>query len=532
MAQFRPDSTPPKPNPKPPRQTGSWIRIAVLAGISLYLVVLLTPFFTKLGGPARADISYSQLKTEIDKGNVSDLTLSGQDGQGDVHAAVTGSNGVTSTQFDTTVPADPGLTDPALYAAIESNHVNLTIKPDTGGLTNLLFTYLPFIFLIGLWIWFIRRSGQATQGIFSFGRSRARLQQPGTPKTTFNDVAGVEQAIHELQEMVDFLRDPQKFQKLGGRMPKGVMLIGPPGTGKTLLARAVAGEAGVPFFSISASEFVEMFVGVGASRVRDLFNKARQSAPCVIFIDEIDAVGRRRSVKAMGNDERDQTLNQLLVELDGFEARQAIVVLAATNRVDILDKALLRPGRFDRHITVSLPDRTGREAILRVHTRNTPLHKEVSLARLSRMTTGMSGADLANLVNEAALRAARCNLERITSACFEEALSRMLLGAQRPIVLSEAEQRIIAFHEAGHALVAYYLPEADRVSHVTILPRGQSLGVTQFVAEEDRYHYSREQLLARLAVGLGGRAAEELTFGPDRVTTGAENDFQVVTGLT
>src|SRR5579864_5215389 len=332
MAQFRPDSTPPKPNPKPPRQTGSWIRIAVLAGISLYLVVLLTPFFTKLGGPARADISYSQLKTEIDKGNVSDLTLSGQDGQGDVHAAVTGSNGVTSTQFDTTVPADPGLTDPALYAAIESNHVNLTIKPDTGGLTNLLFTYLPFIFLIGLWIWFIRRSGQATQGIFSFGRSRARLQQPGTPKTTFNDVAGVEQAIYELQEMVDFLRDPQKFQKLGGRMPKGVMLIGPPGTGKTLLARAVAGEAGVPFFSISASEFVEMFVGVGG-----------------------------------GNDEREQTLNQLLVEMDGFDQREAVVVIAASNRADVLDPALLRPGRFDRRVVVDRPDRRGRAAILKVH---------------------------------------------------------------------------------------------------------------------------------------------------------------------
>jgi cell division protease FtsH len=309
------------------------------------------------------------------------------------------------------------------------------------------------------------------------------------------------------------------------------LLVGPPGTGKTLLAKAVAGEAGVPFFSISASEFVEMFVGVGASRVRDLFNQARQSSPCVIFIDEIDAVGRKRSPRMNNNDERDQTLNQLLVELDGFDARKAVVVLAATNRVDILDKALLRPGRFDRRITVSLPDRVGREAILRVHTRKTPLHEEVILERLARLSTGMTGADLANLVNEAALSAARRNLESITHDCFEEALARIQLGALRPLVMSDRERRIIAYHEGGHALVAYHLPEADTVNRVTILPRGQSLGVTQFTAEEDRYNYSRETLMARIAVGLGGRAAEELTFGSEHVTTGAENDLQVVTDL-
>jgi cell division protease FtsH len=309
------------------------------------------------------------------------------------------------------------------------------------------------------------------------------------------------------------------------------LLVGPPGTGKTLLAKAVAGEAGVLFFSMSASEFVEMFVGVGASRVRDLFNQARQSSPCVIFIDEIDAVGRKRSMRVTGNDERDQTLNQLLVELDGFDTRKAVVVLAATNRVDILDKALLRPGRFDRHITVSMPDRAGRQAILKVHTRNTPLDEDVSLERLARLTTGMTGADLANLVNEAALCAARRNLEQIPHECFEEALIRVQLGALRPIVMSEAERRIIAYHEGGHALVAHHLPEADRVNRVTILPRGQSLGVTQFTAEEDRYNYSREFLMTRIAVGLGGRVAEELTFGPERVTTGAENDLQVVTDL-
>ncbi len=351
------------------------------------------------------------------------------------------------------------------------------------------------------------------------------------PPVTFADVAGIDEVRTELEEIVHFLRTPERFDRLGARIPRGALLVGPPGTGKTLLAKAVAGEAGVPFFSMSASEFVEMFVGVGASRVRDLFNQARQAAPCVIFIDEIDAVGRKRSMRVSGNDERDQTLNQLLVELDGFDGRKAVVVLAATNRADILDKALLRPGRFDRHITVSYPDRIGREAILKVHTRSTPLHEEVSLERLSRLTTGMTGADLANLVNEAALCAARQDLQHITHDCFEDALARVQLGALRPIVMNETDRRIIAYHEGGHALVAYHLPQADTVNRVTILPRGQSLGVTQFTAEEDRYNYSRETLMARIAVGLGGRVAEELTFGQERITTGAENDLQVVTDL-
>jgi ATP-dependent metalloprotease FtsH len=371
------------------------------------------------------------------------------------------------------------------------------------------------------------------------GRSVAGAPNIKTPSArviteipvTFADVAGIDEVRADLEEIVRFLRSPEQFRRLGARIPRGALLVGPPGTGKTLLAKAVAGEANVPFFSMSASEFVEMFVGVGASRVRDLFNQARQVAPSVIFIDEIDAVGRKRTIRAMGNDERDQTLNQLLVELDGFNERQAVVVMAATNRLDMLDKALLRPGRFDRRITVSLPDRVGREAILRVHTRKTPLHEEVSLERLARMTTGMSGADLANLVNEAALLAARRDLEQVTHQCFDEALARVQLGAVRPIVMSEAERRIIAFHESGHALVAHYLDEADTVNRVTILPRGQSLGVTQFIAEEDRYNYSRETLMARIAVGLGGRVAEELVFGADRITTGAENDLQVVTDL-
>jgi ATP-dependent metalloprotease FtsH len=351
------------------------------------------------------------------------------------------------------------------------------------------------------------------------------------PPVTFADVAGIDEVRTELEEIVQFLRSSDRYHRLGAHIPRGALLVGPPGTGKTLLAKAVAGEAAVPFFSMSASEFVEIYVGVGASRVRNLFAQARQAAPCVIFIDELDAVGRKRSTRINSSDERDQTLNQLLVELDGFDARQAVVVLAATNRVDILDKALLRPGRFDRQITVSMPDRAGREAILAVHTRKTPLHEDVSLARLSRMTTGMSGADLANLVNEAALCAARQNLDCLTHNCFEEALARVQLGALRPIVMNETERRIIAFHEGGHALVAHHLPLADKVNRVTILPRGQSLGVTQFIAEEDRYNYSRETLMSRIAVGLGGRVAEELTFGPERVTTGAENDLQVVTDL-
>jgi ATP-dependent metalloprotease FtsH len=367
----------------------------------------------------------------------------------------------------------------------------------------------------------------ATAASPSGAKPRVSLEPP----VTFADVAGIDEVRTELEEVVQFLRRPEHFSRLGAHIPRGVLLVGQPGTGKTLLAKAVAGEAGVPFFSSSASEFVEMFVGVGASRVRDLFNKARQSSPCVIFIDELDAVGRKRSMRVGSNDERDQTLNQLLVELDGFDARKAVVVMAATNRVDILDKALLRPGRFDRTIMVSLPDRAGREAILKVHTRRTPLHEDVCLGRLASLTIGMTGADLANLVNEAALCAARRDLDKVTHDCFEEALIRVQLGALRPIVMSEAEKRIIAYHEGGHALVAYHLPEADSVNRVTILPRGQSLGVTQFIAEEDRYNYSRETLMARIAVGLGGRAAEELTLGPEKVTTGAENDFQMVTQL-
>ena len=458
--------------------------------------------------------------------------------------------------------------DEQLMPLLLRNQVRINTLPTAqpSGLLALIWRFAPLLLMVLALLLLLRSRGgsrssrQMDERITQIGQSRAkrftRTKEGDTqsnkvpsrvatkqgssgvapristaPPVTFADVAGIDEVRTELEEIVQFLHSPERFNKLGARTPRGALLVGPPGTGKTLLAKAVAGEAGVPFFSMSASEFVEMFVGVGASRVRDLFSKARQVAPCVIFIDELDAVGRKRSVRVGGNDERDQTLNQLLVELDGFDARQAVVVLAATNRVDILDKALLRPGRFDRRITVSLPDRTGREAILKVHTRSTPLHDDVSLQRLARLTTGMSGADLANLVNEASLSAARLDLEHVTHDCFENALARVQLGALRPLVMSEKERRIIAYHEGGHALVAYHLPEADTVNRVTILPRGQSLGVTHFIAEEDRYNYSRHALMAKIAVGLGGRVAEELTFGPDYITTGAENDIQVVTDL-
>src|SRR5919201_668985 len=530
MAQFRPDQTPPTPNQKSPRQPTSWLRLAMLAGLSLYIIVLLSPFLAKLGGPARADITYSQLKTEVAGGNVVNLTIQGQDAQGDTRNPVTGTNGVTSSSFDVNVPSDVSLTDPSLITALDSAHVKYQFKPDSGGIANLVFNLLPFVALIAIWIWFIRRSGQAAQGIFSFGRSRARMQEPGTPKTTFNDVAGVEQAQFELQEMVDFLRDPQKFQKLGGRMPKGVLLIGPPGTGKTLLARAIAGEAAVPFFSISASEFVEMFVGVGASRVRSLFEDAKKHAPSVIFVDELDAVGRQRGAGlGGGNDEREQTLNKLLVEMDGFDQSEAVVGVAASNRADVLDPALLRPGRFDRRVVVDRPDRRGRSAILKVHTRGVPLDPDVDLDVIARSTPGLVGADLANLVNEAALHAARTNRSTVTMQDFEESFDRVVLGAERKIYLSEAERRVIAFHECGHALVAWYQPQADPVHKITIVPRGMALGVTQSIPTDDRHNLSEEYLQARIAMALGGRAAEQLALG--RITTGAQNDLESATEM-
>jgi cell division protease FtsH len=394
---------------------------------------------------------------------------------------------------------------------------------------NLLFNLLPWVLVFGVFIFIARRATQSQQNIFSFGKSRAKMVMEDKPTTTFADVAGVDEAKNDLVEVVEFLKTPGKFQRLGGRIPRGVLLVGPPGTGKTLLARAVAGEASVPFFSISGSEFVEVLVGVGASRVRDLFEQAKKAAPSIIFIDEVDAVGRQRGSSINSNDEREQTLNQLLVEMDGFDTRQAVVVIAATNRPDGLDKALLRPGRFDRRVTVERPDWNGRLAILKIHSHDVPLARDVDLITIARATPGMVGADLANLVNEAALLAARRNLDAVTQNCFDEALDKILIGAERPLILSEEDLNVVAYHEGGHALTGLLQENVDPVSKVTIVPRGQALGVTQYTPLDDRYNYSKDYLEAQLVTALGGRAAEEVAIG--HITTGAENDLQRVTAI-
>lgn len=433
------------------------------------------------------------------------------------------------TGFHTTFPEAIG--DPALLALLETHKVAVDVaQPSSPWLLELLVNWFPLLLLVGFFWWTGRQAAKSQSGLFGFGRSKARRYTSDHPEVTFEDVAGADEAKTELQEEVDFLRHPQKYHDLGARIPRGVLLVGPPGTGKTLLARAVAGEAGVPFFSLSASEFVEMFVGVGASRVRDLFAQAKAAAPAIVFIDELDAVGRRRGA-GLGavNDEREQTLNQFLVEMDGFDERQEVIVLAATNRPDVLDPALLRPGRFDRQVMVGLPDRPGREGILRIHTRKLRLAPDVDLAVLARSTTGMSGADLANLCNEATLFAAHHNHNQVTMADFEEAVDKIVLGKARPLLLDVRERRVVAYHESGHALVAWLTPAADPVHKVTIVPHGRALGVTEQLPGEDHYNYSHSYLLARLAVMLGGRTAEEIALGD--VTTGAENDLIEATRL-
>jgi cell division protease FtsH len=432
------------------------------------------------------------------------------------------------SQFRTTFPTAIG--DVGLMPLLEQHHVVVTVSPAaTPWLLDLLVEGGPILLLVGVFWWMARRTSRNQSGLFGLGRSKARRYSVDRPLTTFKDVAGADEAKADLQEEVDFLKHPKKYHDLGARIPKGVLLVGPPGTGKTLLSRAVAGEAGVPFFSLNASEFVEMFVGVGASRVRDLFRQAKEAAPAIVFIDELDAVGRRRGA-GVGtvNDEREQTLNQLLGELDGFDERFEVIILAATNRSDVLDPALLRPGRFDRQVVVGLPDRQGREGILRIHTRKLRLSSEVDFSILSRATMGMSGADLANLCNEAALTAARYGRGAVTTADFDEALDKVRLGAALPPLVDPAERRVVAYHECGHALVAWLTPAADPVRKVTIVPHGRALGLTDQVSEE-RHNYSQSYLLARLAVMLGGRTAEESVFG--EVTTGAENDLVEATRL-
>jgi cell division protease FtsH len=471
--------------------------------------------------PQRLELSYTDFYSQINAGNVKQVTLIGQtDIQGQFDNAVHGYTTFHLTQLPNG--------DPQLPQLLISKGAQVVYQPPTDNSfwLSLLINFLPWVFLIALFIFLSRRAGQGQQGIFSFGKSRAKLILEDRPSTTFADVAGVDESKYELEEVVEFLKTPQKFQRLGGKIPRGVLLVGPPGTGKTLLARAVAGEAAVPFFSMSGSEFVEVLVGVGASRVRDLFDQAKKASPSIIFIDEIDAVGRQRGSSINTNDEREQTLNQLLVEMDGFDTRQAVVVIAATNRPDGLDQALLRPGRFDRRVTVDRPDWNGRLAILKIHSRTVPLASDVDLVAIARSTTGMVGADLANLVNEAALLAARRNLDRVTQICFEEALDKILLGAERPLVLSDEDLNVTAYHEGGHALTGL-IAGSDPVTKVTIVPRGQALGVTMYTPLDDRYNYSKDYLLIQIVSALGGRAAEQVVF--NRITTGAENDLQRVT---
>jgi cell division protease FtsH len=520
------------PNGQPPRG-GRWMvwRWLLLIVVGLILWQIATIFFTGTGTSGACTVTYGTFYQQLQAKQVKDVTIQSDQATGDFAQPVKCADGTTNTKFQTTIPVG----DQTLQTLLDTQSANHTLdytqksSSDSNFWLTILVDVVPWLLFIGLIFLLIRRAGQGQQSVFNFGKSRAKLIMEDRPSTTFADVAGVDEAKYELQEVVEFLKTPQKFQRLGGKIPKGVLLVGPPGTGKTLLARAVAGEAGVPFFSMSGSEFVEVLVGVGASRVRDLFDQAKKSAPCIVFIDEIDAVGRQRGTSLTTNDEREQTLNQLLVEMDGFDTRQAVVVLAATNRPDGLDQALLRPGRFDRRVTVDRPDWKGRRAILEIHTRGVPLASDVDLTQLARTTTGMVGADLANLVNEAALLAARRNLDRVNMACFDEALDKIQLGAERPLVLSEDDLRVVAYHEGGHALVGLLTPHSDPVTKVTIVPRGQALGVTQSTPLDDRYNYSKEYLKARIMMALGGRAAEEVALGS--ITTGAENDLQVVTGI-
>ena len=498
------------------RNLALWIIIALL------LVALWNLFQGPVQNDTRSTVSYSEFIEQVDAGEVRSVTIEQEHIEG-----IYRNNQI----FATDAPDDPGLVERLL-----ANGVNISVEPDqrnVPSLLTILINWFPMLLLVGVWI-FIMRQMQAGGGkAMGFGKSRAKMLTERHGRVTFDDVAGVDEAKEDLVEIVDFLRDPQKFQKLGGRIPKGVLLVGPPGTGKTLLARAIAGEANVPFFTISGSDFVEMFVGVGASRVRDMFEQAKKNAPCIVFIDEIDAVGRHRGAGlGGGNDEREQTLNQLLVEMDGFEANEGVILIAATNRPDVLDPALLRPGRFDRQIVVDLPDLRGREGILKVHLRNKPIADDVNVTTVARGTPGMSGADLANLVNESALLAARRNRDKVYMADFEDAKDRVLLGAERKsLVMKEEERRLTAYHEAGHAVCALRVTGNDPLHKVTIVPRGRALGVAFTMPDEDRVSITRQQLEARLTMAYGGRAAEELIFGREKVTTGAASDIQFATQL-
>jgi cell division protease FtsH len=488
-------------------------------------VVLMSVFnnFTPHGTASSSTLAYSDFLHEVKGGRVQSVVIKGDE--------IEGTN-FSGNKFKTIMPPN----DPKMVDDLLANNVEIrAAEPQQRSLlTEILISWFPMLLLIGVWIFFMRQmQGGGGRGAMSFGKSKAKLMGEDQIKVTFSDVAGCEEAKDDVEELVDFLRDPSKFQKLGGKIPRGVLMVGPPGTGKTLLAKAIAGEAKVPFFSISGSDFVEMFVGVGASRVRDMFDQAKKHAPCIIFIDEIDAVGRHRGAGlGGGHDEREQTLNQLLVEMDGFEGNEGVIVISATNRPDVLDPALLRPGRFDRQVVVGLPDVRGREQILRVHMRKVAQGDDVKPAIIARGTPGFSGADLANLVNEAALFAARANKRTVDMDDFERAKDKIMMGAERKsMVMSEDEKKLTAYHEAGHAIVGLSVPEHDPVYKVSIIPRGRALGVTMFLPEDDRYSYSKQRLQSQICSLFGGRIAEEIIFGANAVTTGASNDIERATDI-
>ncbi|MDI9818945.1 MULTISPECIES: ATP-dependent zinc metalloprotease FtsH [unclassified Legionella] len=492
----------------------------------LIIAIVLVSVFSNFGPrhTTAEKISYSQFLKEVDQGMVSSVTI-------EDNKVIKGAM-KNNHRFVTYMP----MQDEALLGELLKNKVDISgqEKQQESFLLHLFINWFPMLLLIGVWIFFMRQmQGGGGRGAMSFGRSRARLLGEDQVKVTFADVAGADEAKEEVKELVDFLRDPSKFQNLGGRIPRGVLLVGPPGTGKTLLARAVAGEAKVPFFTISGSDFVEMFVGVGASRVRDMFEQAKKHAPCIIFIDEIDAVGRHRGAGlGGGHDEREQTLNQLLVEMDGFEGNEGVIVISATNRPDVLDPALLRPGRFDRQVVVPLPDIRGREQILKVHLKKVPIERDVEVLPIARGTPGFSGADLANLVNEAALFAARANKRKVGMIELDKAKDKIMMGAERrSMVMDENEKKLTAYHEAGHAIVGLSVPEHDPVYKVTIIPRGRALGVTMFLPEQDRYSHSKRRLESQLSSLFGGRIAEEIIFGAESVTTGASNDITRATEI-
>jgi len=498
------------------RNLALWVIIALL------VFALFNLFQGSAPRGAQNSMAFSDFVASVQSGEVRNVTIQGNNISGNFR---------DGRSFTTYTPNDPNLVQ-----TLTKKGVRITAQPSDEGsptLFSILISWFPMLLLIGVWIFFMRQMQSGGGKAMGFGKSKARLLTEKTDRVTFEDVAGIDEAKQELEEIVEFLKDPQKYQRLGGKIPKGCLLVGPPGTGKTLLARAIAGEANVPFFTISGSDFVEMFVGVGASRVRDMFEQGKKNAPCIIFIDEIDAVGRHRGAGlGGGNDEREQTLNQLLVEMDGFESNEGVILIAATNRPDVLDPALLRPGRFDRQVTVPNPDILGREKILKVHMKKVPLAPDVDARVIARGTPGFSGADLANLVNEAALLAARSSKRVVTMHEFEEAKDKVLMGAERrSMVMTEDEKKLTAYHEAGHALVSLEMPKTDPLHKVTIIPRGRALGVTMSLPERDQLSQSEAQLKSRLAIMYGGRIAEELVFGKDNITTGAGNDIQQATGI-